>query len=115
MLLQRVVSSIVAITLLVGVLYQLPAEGFLLITAVVFLLAAWEWTRLAGVVTLKSRVGYLVLMALLLGGLGVLKLIAPAITYQRLLFHFALGFGLVAVSPRFAPCLSTAVGWMGDG
>lgn len=119
MLLQRVVSSIVAITLLVGVLYQLPAEGFLLITAVVFLLATWEWTRLAGVVTLKSRVGYLVLMALLLGGLGVLKLTAPAITYQRLLFFilrlglvwWLLALGLLLAYPRRVVGWATAKGW----
>ncbi len=65
-MLQRVITTLILIPLVVvGILY-LPTDIFALILAVVCLAAAWEWVRLAGIVSSGARISYLLLIGLTL-------------------------------------------------
>lgn len=63
---QRVITALILIPLAVfGILY-LPTDIFALILALIALAAAWEWGRLAGIVSTAASVSYLLLTALTL-------------------------------------------------
>jgi phosphatidate cytidylyltransferase len=59
MLLHRVLTALILLPLVIaGVLY-LPTDGFALLLAIVVLLGAIEWVRLAGLITLLERILFL--------------------------------------------------------
>ena len=66
MLKARVITGLVLAFALCVVIYLLPAQIYFLAMAFVCLCAAWEWTNLAGMQTLVSRVSYTLLMGLLM-------------------------------------------------
>jgi phosphatidate cytidylyltransferase len=72
MLLQRILTALVLLPLVIaGVLY-LPTSGFALVLAGVILLGADEWTRLAALPRRPQRILYLLSMALAMAGLGAI-------------------------------------------
>lgn len=72
MLRQRVITaSLLAIGLLAGMFYLAP-PAFTALMGVFVLLAAWEWSRLAGWQTWQSQFSYVFLSALLMLGLYAL-------------------------------------------
>ncbi len=77
MLKQRVVTALLlAISVFAGIFY-LPPLAFAAFISLVVLLAAWEWSRLAGWQTLNAQLFYVTTMALL--GLGMPLLYPPFI------------------------------------
>jgi phosphatidate cytidylyltransferase len=48
MLLQRIITALILVPLVVLAVFQLPAEYFSLFVGLITLLAAWEWTNLIG-------------------------------------------------------------------
>ncbi|HEB96710.1 MAG TPA: phosphatidate cytidylyltransferase [Sedimenticola thiotaurini] len=78
MLLQRILTALVLIPLVVLGILRLPTPYVALILAVVILVGAWEWSRLAGWTSLAARSAYLLLVALLLGSGWALLRTGPA-------------------------------------
>jgi phosphatidate cytidylyltransferase len=83
MLLQRIITASILVPLVVLAVFKLPTEYFSLILALITLLAAWEWTNLAGIHSIFKRV--LFLFGLIVPMLGIhfwtqfLELIAQSI------------------------------------
>jgi phosphatidate cytidylyltransferase len=49
MLLQRIITALILVPLVVLAVFQLPLEYFSLLVGLITLLAAWEWTNLVGI------------------------------------------------------------------
>jgi len=49
MLLQRIITALILVPLVVLAVFQLPSEYFSLLIGLITLLAAWEWTNLIGI------------------------------------------------------------------
>lgn len=64
MLLQRIITALILVPLVVLAVFQLPSEYFSLLIGLITLLAAWEWTNLIGINSLIKR--GLFLLALIL-------------------------------------------------
>lgn len=60
MLLQRIITASILVPLVVLAVLKLPSEYFSLVMALITLLAAWEWTNLAGMHSLPKRMLFLV-------------------------------------------------------
>jgi phosphatidate cytidylyltransferase len=70
MLLQRIITALILVPLVVLAVFQLPLEYFSLLVGLVTLLAAWEWTHLIGINSPFKR------------GLFLLGLILPMLWLQ---------------------------------
>lgn len=55
MLLQRIITALILVPLVVLAVFQLPTEYFSLFIGLITLLAAWEWTNLIGINSLFKR------------------------------------------------------------
>lgn len=55
MLLQRIITALILVPLVVLAVFKLPSEYFSLLVALVMLVAAWEWTNLIGINSLLKR------------------------------------------------------------
>lgn len=71
MLIQRILTALVLIPLVLTGLIFLPNLPFLIITAFIFLAAAWEWSSLMGLTSRRSRILYLLLIAVSLVGISL--------------------------------------------
>ena len=80
MLLKRIITASVLATLIAIAVFKLPIELFSLLIGVITLLAAWEWTNLAGISALYKRILFLVLLIVPMLGIHfwtqILELIA---------------------------------------
>jgi phosphatidate cytidylyltransferase len=64
MLLQRIITALILVPLVVLAVFQLPSEYFSLFIGLITLLAAWEWTNLIGINSLFKRGLFLVTLIL---------------------------------------------------
>lgn len=64
MLLQRIITALILVPLVVLAVFQLPSEYFSLLIGVITLLAAWEWTNLIGIHSPVKRGLFLVALIL---------------------------------------------------
>lgn len=64
MLIKRILTAIVLIAIVIGVIFTAPIEIFALLAAGFMLLAAWEWSQLAGINCRKWRIVYVVTVAI---------------------------------------------------
>ncbi len=55
MLLQRIITALILVPLVVLAVFQLPLAYFSLLVGLITLLAAWEWTSLVGINSLLKR------------------------------------------------------------
>ena len=62
MLLKRIITASVLAGLIALAVYRLPVEFFSLLIGLIALLAAWEWSNLAGVTSLVKRVLFLLVL-----------------------------------------------------
>lgn len=69
MLLKRIITASILAILIALAVFKLPMEYFSLVIGLITLLAAWEWSNLAGVTSLFKRV--LFLLVLILPMLGI--------------------------------------------
>ena len=72
MLKQRIITALLLAPLIIWGIFALSAQAFSLALAVVVGLAAWEWAQLAGWRNVLSRLGYTLLIMVLLYLLSVL-------------------------------------------
>ncbi len=85
MLLKRIITASVLASLIALAVFKLPMEYFSLVIGLVTLLAAWEWSNLAGVTSLVKRVLFLLVLILPMLGIHfwtqILELIAQALDW----------------------------------
>jgi phosphatidate cytidylyltransferase len=92
MLLQRILTALVLIPLIVVAVFYLPSNAyfsyFSVVMAVIVLLAAWEWTNLIGVDKLWMKLLFLVLLVLPMVGVTLwtqfLELMAEVLEWNEL-------------------------------
>lgn len=65
MLKQRIITAIILIPIVLLALFYLPANLFCILSALILLGGAWEWSNLMGLKRCSARLAYLVLMAFL--------------------------------------------------
>jgi phosphatidate cytidylyltransferase len=69
MLIQRIITASILAALIALAVFKLPTDYFSLLIGLITLLAAWEWSNLAGITSLVKRI--LFLLVLLLPMLGI--------------------------------------------
>ena len=110
MLMQRVVTSLVAVTVLLLVLFVAPAPVAEAAIALVALTGAWEWARFVGLVGFGPRLFYVALVAALLGAAFIVgdPLRAPVLLLALVWWIAALFWVFAWPTP-----VPTAVAWLG--
>ncbi|WP_404413730.1 phosphatidate cytidylyltransferase [Vreelandella aquamarina] len=88
MLKQRIITAAWLAPLVIAGLFGLEGNAYALFTALIVLLATWEWSNLAGIASPLQRTAYLVFMAVLM----VLLWLAGSEGSGRLLWVGALGW-----------------------
>lgn len=102
MLKQRVATACILIAVLLVAIVLFPPAAFLAFIAVVICLAAWEWSRLAGLRHASARAAYMLLYPVLL---YALLHATPALQQTLLslsLVWWLIAFVLIALYPRFS-------------
>jgi phosphatidate cytidylyltransferase len=92
MLKQRVITGLLLLLVLGGALFLLPYQGFVAFSALLFLLAAWEWGNLSGLSGLPKGVFVLVFALVLLVLVYVLGLQSSETIHKEWVKH-VLGLG----------------------
>lgn len=77
MLKQRIITALILLPIALCGFFLLDGSGFALFIGLVVTLGAWEWARLAGFDAQPARVGYAVLVAVLLFLMNLLPNMAP--------------------------------------
>jgi phosphatidate cytidylyltransferase len=62
MLKQRIITAVILIPLMLAIIFYMPSTPFCLFTALVVLMAAWEWTALMGLKRKSARFVYLAII-----------------------------------------------------
>jgi phosphatidate cytidylyltransferase len=110
MLKQRILTAVILIPLLLAALFYLPPSALLLVTALIALYAAWEWSALIQIKTKSGRFLYVLIMA----SLFLSALFVPITA----LFVGAFFFWLLACASVFAYPHGKQFwhkGWLGRG
>jgi phosphatidate cytidylyltransferase len=85
MLLKRILTASVLAFLIALAVFKLPMEYFSLVIGLITLLAAWEWSNLAGITSLFKRIVFLLVLILPMLGIQfwtqILELIAQTVDW----------------------------------
>lgn len=96
MLKQRIITAVVLALGVITLVLMLPAAGFGLALLIVVLLAAWEWTRLAGLARSRDRLLYSgAILVLILGAwplLGCSGVVVGLLVLMAISWMVALGW-----------------------
>jgi phosphatidate cytidylyltransferase len=68
MLLKRILTALVLASLIALAVFTLPMEYFSLVIGLITLIAAWEWSNLAGLTSLGKRILFLLVFILPMSG-----------------------------------------------
>lgn len=104
MLKQRLITACILIPMMLAILFYANATKFAIITALLCLLAAWEWAALSGWKTIFPRCIYVFSMSGLF--VGMLFLPPPLILWLAILWWLST-LPLVLMYPRGEKCLYT--------
>jgi phosphatidate cytidylyltransferase len=66
MLKSRVLTAIILLLIIVSLIWLLKTPVFAVIVSIFFIISAWEWARLVGLISIFWRFGYVILVILLL-------------------------------------------------
>lgn len=97
MLKQRVITALILIPLTVGLLFYLPPPAFCVLTGLIILMGAWEWSALAGIQRPFWRVIYLLVVITMF--FMVLAVPAPLVLMLSF-FWWLFAAGLVMLYPQ---------------
>ncbi|WP_282344178.1 MULTISPECIES: phosphatidate cytidylyltransferase [Pseudomonas] len=89
MLKQRIITALILLPIALCGFFLLEAGAFALFIGVVVCLGAWEWARLIGLVAQSQRVGYAVVVAVLLSALYLLPALAGVLLVLAMLWWAA--------------------------
>ncbi|WP_072799540.1 phosphatidate cytidylyltransferase [Marinobacter antarcticus] len=90
MLKTRIITALILAPIAIGGIFFLPPLGFALFTAAIITLGAWEWANMSGFEQQPGRVGYAVVIAIILYSL--LDVPAVAVLWLALAWWFACFF-----------------------
>lgn len=107
MLMYRFITALVLIPIILFILFYSSPIVFLVLSGLVFLAAAWEWSSLMGLKLTASKILYLLFMLWCMG--AVLYFNIPV----RLIYTLSIGWWVVAFI--FILCYPTFSGWWGRG
>lgn len=79
MLKQRIITALVLLPIALAGFFWLQGEAFALFIGAVVVLGGWEWARLAGVPAQAARIAYAAGVALVLGGVHAVPVLAPGV------------------------------------
>jgi phosphatidate cytidylyltransferase len=82
LLIQRIITALVLLPIVLAALFLLEPDGFAVFAGVVVALAAWEWARLAGLHRQVSRVLYALVVVAIVATISL----APEISRSFLLY-----------------------------
>lgn len=82
MLIQRIITALVLLPIVLAALFLLEPDGFAVFAGVIVALAAWEWARLAGLHRQVSRVLYALVVVAIVATISL----APEISRSFLLY-----------------------------
>lgn len=119
MLKLRILTALILIPLVIGGIFYLSQPSFMVITALITLLAAWEWSRLSGWINLKSRSFYVGFQCVILLGLMVFSIPAKWtwVIILGLLFWLSLAIYLLnarrkSILPTIPTYVRAGLGWV---
>ena len=92
MLKQRIITALVLLPIALGGFFLLDGGAFALFIGAVVTLGAWEWARLAGFEAQSLRVAYAVAVAVLLGLLYMVPVVAPLLLVVAVLWWLVATF-----------------------
>ncbi|VAW93375.1 Phosphatidate cytidylyltransferase [hydrothermal vent metagenome] len=88
MLKLRILTAVILAPLVILAIFKLPNMYFTIFTAIIFLLASWEWARLIGLKTVVSQAAYIAFITIMM--LVGLLVVAP--NYNLLLLILGIAF-----------------------
>lgn len=102
MLKERVITAVVLLVVLALILFVLPAVFFSAFVLLVVAIAAWEWSRLAGLVKAEQQIAYAGLMSVLVLLLMVLpwQSVLARLTSVAALVFWVYALYLIVVAPE---------------
>jgi phosphatidate cytidylyltransferase len=112
MLRQRIITALILIPIVVALLFYLPSPAFCILTALITLGGAWEWSNLIEIKKVSGRLLYLLLTAcvfLMTFRLPVSELFIFLCTFVWWLFATL----LIILYPRFSRWWSNSLLWRG--
>ena len=101
MLKQRIITALILLPIALCGFFLLEGSNFALFIGLVVTLGAWEWARLAGFTAQAARVGFAVIVALLLFCLHLLPDLAPWVLAAAVVW-WALATFLVLTFPHLS-------------
>jgi phosphatidate cytidylyltransferase len=100
MLIKRILTAIILIPLVIAATFYFPTPYFVLLTSLVVLAAAWEWSNLMGVKHLLARFFYFLLVAAVLYASLFLPItVIPHLLVATVAWWLSAGM-MVALYPR---------------
>jgi len=106
MLKQRVITAIILTAVLLSALFYLPPYYFSVFMGGLLLIGAWEWAGLSGQPSIPARLGYALLVGILLIALACKIGISQSVLSQDILFP-----GLIAAATWWAGALLLVQGY----
>jgi|SRR5579885_2095580 phosphatidate cytidylyltransferase len=110
MLKQRIITAAILIPITLLVLFYLPPAPFCVMTAIITLVGAWEWSNLMGLQKTSQRVLYLLVIAFVLSWMIIVP-VALIFIVSSIWWIFA--FMLVVLYPRCSSWWGSGVFWRG--
>lgn len=106
MLMKRILTALILIPITLAALFYLSPPMFYLFTGIIALGAAWEWSNLMGVTTLKGKIIYLLITAIIFAWLLKISVFAVFIVA---FFWWLIAAFLVFTYPRHGGLWATSV------
>jgi len=96
-LLQRVLTAVVLVVVVLAAIFKLPAHGFGLFLLLILSAAIWEWSALAGLKSVFSRLAYLLLLLFLISLVEFLSpsiaiIMMPGLLFWSMAFYWVLRY-----------------------
>lgn len=110
MLKQRIITAVILLPLMVLAILYLPVGVFCLFTALITLMAAWEWTALMDLKKPAHRFIYLIVMS---ACFLLMLFISIPLTMMVAAAWWLLALVMVAIYPRLSGWWSKSVVWRG--
>lgn len=110
MLRQRVITALILIPAIIAVIVFLPPQVFFILTTLIALYAAWEWSNLMELKRLSMRSAYLALLLLCFAAALFLPILSILITA---FIWWVLAFVLILLYPRLSDWWGNGIIWRG--
>src|SRR5579871_3784465 len=94
---KRIITAVILAPLLIICLFALSKTEFAILTAIILVIASWEWSRLMGYTAIGSQAFYSLLV---LFSFSLIKLMPPQIAFLLTALWWLLAFYFVMTYPN---------------